>query len=62
MDNEVIQAMMNRKSIRKYTEQMPSEEVIQTVALEHGEAPQRVEADLSKLVQDLESEGLVRLR
>src|SRR5512136_781657 len=39
MDNEVIQAMMNRKSIRKYTEQMPSEEVIETVVRAGQQAP-----------------------
>jgi Coenzyme PQQ synthesis protein D (PqqD) len=38
------------------------EEIVETVAREHGEVPGRVEADLSTLVQDLESEGLVRRR
>ncbi len=37
-------------------------EVVATVARESGEVPDRVEADLSKLVSDLETEGLVRLR
>ena len=37
-------------------------DVAETVAREHGETQERVEADLSKLVRDLESEGLLRLR
>ncbi len=39
MDNEVIHTMMNRKSIRKYTSQMPSDEVIETVVRAGQQAP-----------------------
>jgi hypothetical protein len=38
------------------------EEVVEAVAREHGETRERVEADLSKLVRDLENEGLIRQR
>jgi hypothetical protein len=31
MSNATVELMMNRKSIRKYTKEMPSEEVIQAV-------------------------------
>ncbi len=37
--NEVIDAMMNRKSIRKYTEQIPTEEEILTVVRAGQQAP-----------------------
>jgi nitroreductase len=39
MNNEVINAMMNRKSIRKYTDQMPSEEVLEAVVRAGQQAP-----------------------
>lgn len=39
MDNDIIHAMMNRKSIRKYTKEMPTEEVIQTVVRAGQQAP-----------------------
>jgi len=39
MSNEVINAMMNRKSIRKYTDQMPSEEVLDAVVRAGQQAP-----------------------
>jgi len=39
MDNEVIHYMMNRKSIRKYTSEMPSDEVIHTVVRAGQQAP-----------------------
>jgi nitroreductase len=39
MNNEVIQTMMNRKSIRKYTGEMPSEEVIEAVVRAGQQAP-----------------------
>ncbi len=39
MNNAVIETMMNRKSIRKYTDQMPSEEVIQTIVQAGQQAP-----------------------
>lgn len=39
MSNEVINAMMNRKSIRKYTDQMPSEEVLAEVIRAGQQAP-----------------------
>ncbi len=37
--NPVIDAMMNRKSIRKYTDEMPSDEVIETVVRAGQQAP-----------------------
>ncbi|MCL7452935.1 MAG: nitroreductase family protein [Anaerolineae bacterium] len=39
LDNEVVQTMLRRKSIRKYTEQMPSEEAITTVVRAGQQAP-----------------------
>jgi nitroreductase len=39
MSNDVIDAMMSRKSIRKYTDQMPSEEVLETVIRAGQQAP-----------------------
>ncbi len=39
MNNAVIETMLNRKSIRKYTEQMPSGEVIQAVVRAGQQAP-----------------------
>jgi nitroreductase len=39
MNNEVIKTMLNRKSIRKYTEEMPSEEVLQAVVCAGQQAP-----------------------
>lgn len=39
MNNEVIETMMNRKSIRKYTGEMPSEEIIQAVVQAGQQAP-----------------------
>jgi len=39
MDNDVIHTMMNRKSIRKYTAEMPTEEVIQAVVRAGQQAP-----------------------
>ncbi|MGE5123898.1 MAG: nitroreductase family protein [Acidobacteriaceae bacterium] len=39
MDNEAIHYMMNRKSIRKYTSEMPSEEVLQAVVRAGQQAP-----------------------
>jgi len=39
MDNPVIETMFNRKSIRKYTEEMPSEEVIATIVRAGQQAP-----------------------
>jgi len=38
-DNPVIQAMLRRKSIRRYTSEMPSDETIQTVARAGQQAP-----------------------
>jgi nitroreductase len=38
-DNAVLQTMLRRKSIRKYTEQMPSDEVITTVVQAGQQAP-----------------------
>jgi nitroreductase len=37
--NPIIECMMNRKSIRKYTDEMPSEEVIQTIVRAGQQAP-----------------------
>jgi nitroreductase len=39
LSNPVIEAMMRRKSIRKYTDQMPSDEVIETVVRAGMQAP-----------------------
>ena len=39
MDNPVINAMMNRKSVRKYTSQQPTDEVIETVVRAGQQAP-----------------------
>lgn len=39
MDNPVITAMMNRKSVRKYTSQQPTDEVIETVVRAGQQAP-----------------------
>lgn len=39
MDNEVIHYMMNRKSIRKYKPEMPTDEVIQAVVRAGQQAP-----------------------
>ncbi len=39
MSNDVIDAMMNRKSIRKYTDRMPSEEVLEAVIRAGQQAP-----------------------
>ena len=37
--NPIIESMMNRKSIRKYTDEMPTDEVIQTVVRAGQQAP-----------------------
>ncbi len=37
--NEIIDAMLRRKSIRKYTDEMPSDEVIQTIVRAGMQAP-----------------------
>ena len=37
--NPIIENMMNRKSIRKYTDEMPTEEVIRTVVRAGQQAP-----------------------
>src|SRR5512136_895804 len=39
MSNDVIDAMMNRKSIRKYTDQVPSEEILEAVIRAGQQAP-----------------------
>jgi nitroreductase len=39
MSNNVIETMMKRKSIRKYTDEMPSEEVLQAVVRTGQQAP-----------------------
>ena len=39
MDNPVLQAMMNRKSVRKYTAQQPADEVIEAVVRAGQQAP-----------------------
>jgi nitroreductase len=39
MSNNVIETMMKRKSIRKYTDEMPSEEVLQAVVRAGQQAP-----------------------
>ena len=39
LTNPVIEAMMQRRSVRKYTDQKPSEEVIETVVRAGQQAP-----------------------
>ncbi|MCP4584163.1 MAG: hypothetical protein GY839_21330 [candidate division Zixibacteria bacterium] len=39
LDNPILKAMMNRKSIRKYTDQVPSDEVIETIVRAGQQAP-----------------------
>ena len=39
MKNPAIETMLNRKSIRKYTEKMPPDEVITTIARAGQQAP-----------------------
>jgi FMN reductase (NADPH) len=39
MNNEVIQTLLNRKSIRKYTGQVPSDEVVQSIVRAGQQAP-----------------------
>lgn len=39
MNNEVIDTMLDRKSIRKYTDQVPSDEVVQAVVRAGQQAP-----------------------
>ena len=39
MENPVIQSMMQRKSVRKYTKQQPTDEVIETVVRAGQQAP-----------------------
>ena len=39
IENPVIQAMLNRKSVRKYKKDQPSDEVVETVARAGQQAP-----------------------
>ena len=39
MSNEIIETMLQRKSIRKYTDEIPSDEVIQTIVRAGQQAP-----------------------
>src|SRR4030065_1028533 len=39
MSNDVIESMLNRKSIRKYTDEMPTDEIIHTVVRAGQQAP-----------------------
>jgi len=39
MDNPILSSMLNRKSVRKYTKQQPSDEVIETVVRAGQQAP-----------------------
>ncbi len=39
LDNPVIQTMLNRKSVRKYTDQKPTDEVIETIVRAGQQAP-----------------------
>jgi nitroreductase len=39
LENPVIQAMLNRKSVRKYTKDQPSDEVVETVVRAGQQAP-----------------------
>lgn len=39
MDNDVVRTMMKRASIRRYTDEMPADEVIETVARAGQQAP-----------------------
>jgi nitroreductase len=38
-NNPIIEALLNRKSIRKYTEQVPSDEVVETIVRAGQQAP-----------------------
>ena len=37
--NPVIESMLNRKSVRKYTDQKPTDEIIETVVRTGQQAP-----------------------
>ena len=39
LTNPVIEALMNRKSIRKYTDQAPEDEVVETIVRAGQQAP-----------------------
>jgi FMN reductase (NADPH) len=39
MTNDIIETMLNRKSIRKYTDQMPSDEIIHSIVRAGQQAP-----------------------
>jgi nitroreductase len=39
LDNSVIEALLNRKSIRRYTDQVPSDEVVETIVRAGQQAP-----------------------
>ena len=39
MTNPIIESLLNRKSIRKYTDEVPSDEVIETIARAGQQAP-----------------------
>ncbi len=39
MSNEIVETMMKRKSVRKYTDQIPSDEVVQAVVRAGQQAP-----------------------
>ena len=39
INNPVIEAMLNRKSIRKYTDQVPEDETVQTIVRAGQQAP-----------------------
>jgi len=53
-DNPIIQTMLNRKSIRKYTADMPSDEVIETVVRSGQQAPFASQFCSLLLTRDLE--------
>ncbi len=39
IDNPIVETMLNRKSIRKYTDEMPSDDVIETIVRAGQQAP-----------------------
>ena len=39
LENQVLKTMLNRKSIRRYTDEMPTNEVVETVVRAGQQAP-----------------------
>lgn len=55
ISNAVIDTMMNRKSIRSYTDEMPSDEVIETIVRAGQQAPFASQLCSLMLIRDLEN-------